>query len=337
MKPAITEATRVTPTSATLIDYIWIPHNTNEYFPFIIDTDISDHFPVCMVLGEHLGNSTHITFNENSYKLVTESTKRFLRDNLSQENWHDVLMCDDPEAVFNLFIDKLNYIYHSSIPSISKQVPYEPIRQRFKKPPWITPNVLESLELRNWFQRFAKYYPYNDYFKEQYKIHKTRCKRIVKAAKLSYYTKYFHSLKPEPKQFWQGVFKLINRKQKAGSIQRESLATASCNVYFDNINIADALNEHFATTGHSINSKFNSSPFSNLRSPRCAQKFKLSFISQAALKMIFKKLKGNMKGCLYSMPSSLLKSNFTHLHVPLIHCINVCIKHGVFPTILKLV
>ena len=88
---------------------------------------------------------------------------------MRDESWQDVLACDDPESVFNLFLAKLDNIYHNNIPTITKQVPSEPIRKRFQKPPWMTNNVLEALNLRNWFQRFSKYYPGNVHFTEQCK------------------------------------------------------------------------------------------------------------------------------------------------------------------------
>ena len=97
----------------------------------------------------------------------------------------------------------------------------------------------------------------------------------MKAAKQSYYTKYFHALRSSPKQFWRGVFESINHKQKTGSIQIDSLFVND-NLYVDEQNIANGLNEHFSTVGYQINSKFTSTPFSILQSPRCLNR--LSFL-----------------------------------------------------------
>ena len=72
-----------------------------------------------------------------------------------------------------------------------------------------------------------------------------------------------------------------------------------------------------ATIGCSINSNFASTPFSPLKSPPCANRFKLSPISSAALKVIFKKLPGNLKGSLHYMPSALIKRFRVLLETPL--------------------
>ncbi len=58
MIPTITEPTRVTPLTSTLIDniYVNVRDTTQNIHSGIIYSDISDHFPVFMLYGKHKRN-----------------------------------------------------------------------------------------------------------------------------------------------------------------------------------------------------------------------------------------------------------------------------------------
>ena len=47
----IDKPTRVTPTSATVLDHILTNENKHQVIPFVIDYDITDHYPVAVLIG----------------------------------------------------------------------------------------------------------------------------------------------------------------------------------------------------------------------------------------------------------------------------------------------
>ena len=68
MVPCITKPTRVTKSSATLIDNIFVPLNlVPNVSSYIIIEDMSDHLPIVMILSdvEIGGKSKHVVENQD--------------------------------------------------------------------------------------------------------------------------------------------------------------------------------------------------------------------------------------------------------------------------------
>ncbi len=86
MIPTITQATRVTPLTSTLIDniYINIKDNTHYICSGILASDISDHFPIFLLYGKRPKNKKQpISF----YTRSVEKKSVELNDSLATIDW----------------------------------------------------------------------------------------------------------------------------------------------------------------------------------------------------------------------------------------------------------
>ena len=115
--PVITSPTRITTTSATVIDNIFINCNNIAYDSAGIYCDISDHLPI----GAHI--ELKLDVKKNSQYIY----KRFFTQNnldaftvaLRDTSWEDVLQlsqASDPDAAYTKFLDTYCYLFDVYFP-----------------------------------------------------------------------------------------------------------------------------------------------------------------------------------------------------------------------------
>ena len=116
--PVINKPTRITKRNATAIDHII----TNSYLSSnlktgIIKTDISDHFPICLVSD---------TPDVSTYPLTTTIFKRYINDKsikqfnllLKEVNWNIVLKKKCPNKAYESFLETFLCLYEKAFPKI---------------------------------------------------------------------------------------------------------------------------------------------------------------------------------------------------------------------------
>ena len=136
MKQLITDATRVTSTSSTLIDHV-LSNTSEKICQFgTLSLDLSDH---CFVYTTRKVVKGQIN-KHNTVKL--RSLKRYSKDEfvnqLSALNWKDVLSSSDVSKAWGLFKD----FFHSVLDVVA---PIKEIRLKQKAEPWMTSDILQSI------------------------------------------------------------------------------------------------------------------------------------------------------------------------------------------------
>ena len=106
MWPTITRPTRVTQTSVTLIDNIFISSRLHHQFDsMLILDDISDHLPSLVLLKQtKIKNKEPIEFKSRK---LTEANFAIIRHSLNQVDWNGTLNSNDCNENFNIFSEIL--------------------------------------------------------------------------------------------------------------------------------------------------------------------------------------------------------------------------------------
>ncbi len=116
--PTILKPTRITETTATIIDNI-LTNSEREILTSILVTDISDHFPTILMTNLKKSNEANYIKSTNNdvykRKFTNDNISNF-KQRLSQTNWNDILNCIDVNDDYNKFVDKFNEIYDECIP-----------------------------------------------------------------------------------------------------------------------------------------------------------------------------------------------------------------------------
>ena len=259
----VSEPTRVTKDSTTLIDHIYTNNEENIQHVSVKQICLSNHFAVFCSCKPHseIGKTKHQTITYRSVKTFDES--RFLTD-LSLVPWEIIQAfdnIDDTVSVWNtLFLEILN-----------KHAPIK--RHRVKKqyqPDWLTSEILDCMKERDKYKLNGNI--------ETYKIIRNKVSSLIEQAKKRTYQTKIEEGKDDPKTIWKLFKELgangkgsnselnINIKKDDKFVQKESELTELFNSYF--VNIATNLKEPiilsdfetlrtFVTSKTPTNTKFN--------------------------------------------------------------------------------
>ena len=104
--PTITHPTRITNSSATLIDNIFVSTNLHKNFDSaILINDMSDHMPVLTLLRQtKLKNSRPLIFESRN---MTEKKIKLIKDKLIRTDWITLLKDHSCNESYNLFTNIL--------------------------------------------------------------------------------------------------------------------------------------------------------------------------------------------------------------------------------------
>ena len=140
LTPCITKPTRITHTTATLLDNIFVsPKLQQNLSPFILTEDISDHLPIIALLGNQkksLKQSMTVTVRN-----LSEEKIQLIRDDLDMIEWEDILKNLNCNKGFTTFHQILCESMNKHAPEETKKLSYK----RQIRDPWIMKGILKSL------------------------------------------------------------------------------------------------------------------------------------------------------------------------------------------------
>ena len=138
--PSITNPTRITPTSATLIDNIFT--NSNSYQTSgIIVADVSDHLPVFISTDLKVYRMKNDQADTEVRQLKDHNIKYF-KSELSKVDWEIECSGDDVNKVYGNFINKFNYLYNKCCPTSTRKINHQ--RNEIKSP-WLSYCLLKCI------------------------------------------------------------------------------------------------------------------------------------------------------------------------------------------------
>ena len=111
----ITKPTRITHTSATLIDNIYVRHTTPFVHSGILFSDISDHLPIFCLIGKRKPSKTHNEPLIFKHRPLSNVSIRHIKSALQQINWRHLHKLNINKA-FKNFTEHLNYTIASYAP-----------------------------------------------------------------------------------------------------------------------------------------------------------------------------------------------------------------------------
>ena len=140
--PLITRPTRVTETSATLIDNIFTNKSISceKSMYGILVSDISDHYPIFCVETILKSKSINVPFLKRDF---SEKNKMKFLDVMSGLDWEDIYSAANTQCAFSLFHSKLIDAHHRCFPEKSFTRTYH-IRK-----PWLTSCLRDAVRKKN--------------------------------------------------------------------------------------------------------------------------------------------------------------------------------------------
>ena len=331
LQPVIDSPTRITQTSASLLDNIF----TNVISPIqsgILLCDISDHLAIFSIFSAFSHEKNTSTPTGNHYKRIfNDSNLQSFFNKISNVSWNDHLLSDDVDEKYNTFLQIFKDNYEECFPLKSFS------QKRKLKNPWITNDLLKLCRKKSILYKKYLQNP-SDYRKEKYKKYRNFVTIKVRQAKREYFNRIFNESKDNIKLTWKLINNLLNKNKKNEDKKIESLEINN-ETMINKQEIANSFNDFFVSIGTKLkNSKINSTAHSYqdyLKSPN-KQTIFLKPITSDEIITIVDKMKNNTSSGIDEIDVKVVKYVISLICVPLASIFNDCLTCGTFPKKMKI-
>ena len=196
--PTITRPTRVTHSTSTLIDNIYISHNLcKSYHSAIITTDISDHFPCLTMLStKKIIKNDYIEFRSRK---LNPNKLRKISEHLSYTEWNCLNSLETQDA-YTKFEEVITTAINKYAPEQTHKVKQNNINE-----PWMTRGILiSSKRIHKLFLQCIKR-DKQDIAYINYVKHRNKLNSIKRKAKMAYYKNEIIKYKNDSKKLWKVI------------------------------------------------------------------------------------------------------------------------------------
>jgi len=324
--PLVTRPTRITEYSATLIDHIYTNvSQVIESSPLsgILYCCMSDHLPVfCLHRGANFTSKKKETI---TMRLVNERTINKLKSSLNEQNWRVVTGETTMENAYLSFHDVFTKCYNDCIPIVTKHI-------HVKQRPWITEGIIHSIKRRN--KLYSVYIKNPCYITEfRYKKYRNKLNHVIRCAERMYVNESIEKYKGDLKKSWSILNDLIG-KQKCNrlpdNVKINGVEISDCH------KIANSFNEFFTSVGTNLANKIKShvDPLSYMHD-EINQSMYLKPVCIKELYQIIDGLKNSSAGW-DGIKANILKHLKHDIAPVLLFLVNMSLKQGMFPDVLKI-
>ena len=331
--PAITRPSRITQTSATLIDNVFLSEILYRQFDSaLLIRDISDHLPLLVLIKQtKLMDKTPIEFK--SRKLNKDKITR-IKNILFNTDWNVHLSNMDCNTNFNIFCDHLNAVMETVAPLVVVKITG---KRRFVEP-WMTTG-LESTIMKNkklYHQTLRVTSMPKDL--DHYKNHRNMLNRLKRKAMKDYYEDRAKQYKDNTKQLWQLLNQSIGKCKHKGSII-PYITVDGVRTYTPK-KIAENFGKFYSTVGENLSAtipvgKKNIDHYLS-QIPHNGKSVVMRQTNQTEIENLIKALPNKMSSGHNEINNVMLKSLCSAISYPLQLIFNQSIATGVFPDKMKI-
>ena len=323
--PLITQPTRFTDTTQTLIDNIF----TNTFDLDCESGNILIEFADHLTQFASIKKICHSKDNEPTY--ILDDSK--FDQNLFMEDLSIQVFTqnDDP----NVYFLDLNWRYESCVKRHNKFRKLSRKENKNKQKPWITPEILIKINHRNSLFKQKKIYPENIHLKQVYNKFRNSVNRDIKKSREKHYVNYFDSCKNNMKKTWKGINELMSSGKKSSNITQ---IEHNKELITDSKKIVDTFNNFFANVGPEVDKNIPKTPISPLSflRKRVATDFKFRKTTIKEVMTIVLSLDERKSPGPSDIPIKFLRISAPIIVPHLVNIYNLSFEKGIFPDAMKL-
>jgi len=336
--PSITLPTRITQTTSTLIDNIFVNQTNRDHFSKIILSDISDHFPTfysCSLITSPNKSSPPATsfkriFSSKNFSLCQSLASALNWDQISPYNLY--LSNLTPSQSYQIFHSKILFLLNTAFPLVKNIC--SPAK-RTKLLPWISRDIINACRKKT---RLLKKFVNNPTVENKLALTRFRNqhKSNIRKAEKQYYYQQFKHCDHNIKATWKVINELIGNDPPSHDLAPTPLCID--NTQFTNPNdIANKFNDYFSNVGVTLANKIPQAPKSYcdyLPAPN-PHSFQLRPTSTSEILNLLLELENSSTQGPDNLSSSFIRSIATNIACPLSIIINHSFQHASFPDGLK--
>ena len=252
--PLITKPTRITKSTATLIDNIFTNNlSRTEHSSGILINDISDHLPIFTITEYNILDQHGTMTESNRYstrKISTKSLESFSRK-LQSFDWRSVLSKNDPTESYTVFLEEFFGLYDRFFP-IKNNKSNSSKRSNNQ---WISKGLKKSSKRKEaLYKKFLKNPTQQN--EQAYKRYRNKLNHLIRIAKKRYYSEKFSQARNDTKSTWNTINDLLGRKKSCNALPRTFLNNNNDEVSDPKL-IANEFNDFFVNVGPNLAKKFS--------------------------------------------------------------------------------
>lgn len=317
----ITEPTRITQTSETLLDLIITNKPDRILVSGTNQLGCSDHNLVYAT--RKISNSSKVC----SKYITTRQYKHYdfnkFNEELASVDWEKFKDYNDINESWNSWRTVFLNIASSNAPLRTKRVRNNPA-------PWMTADLRQSIINRDRLKVNAnKSKDPNSW--EQYKLARNAVNKNIRKAKALFYRNRINSNINNPRGIWKTINELRSKKYNDSSVNQIIINGASIQ---DPTAISDTLNEHFVNIGPLLASTIPqtcTNDFSEFVTP-CNSSFTFNNISSKSVLQYLNTLPTDKSTGLDHLPARLIRDAAPTIYQSLCELFNQSLATGVFPS-----
>ena len=200
----ITEPSRTTEKSSTLIDLIITNRPDNITNKGVFPNSIADHDMIAC--SRKINN---ICYNPKTIKCrnYTNYSPEELKSDVAKIDWSPVYDATDVDLAVQYFTSSLQLVFETHAPHIEKRVKGRPC-------PWLDIDTKKLMNRRDQTLRKASKYKSNDDWKSC-KTLRNKCNKQIKKAKSNHHKKVLNDNINKPKKFWSLIKNVFPGKSQS--------------------------------------------------------------------------------------------------------------------------
>lgn len=314
LKQTIFEPTRVTATSSSCIDNIFINIPYSE--SIVVKERLSDHFAQLLSINSRENKEAAKPI---FYRPTTKTGLDKLKNILHYTNWTPIFQSVLAEKAYKLFHDILINSYNHAFP-VRKIV-----KNTKKVSGWYTDELKKIKTNLDLIYDISLSSNNNQNIKNLYRNYRKHYRNKLYLAKIQHNRNYIQSSDNKSKAVWEVI------KKELGTCSEKPKTQITNNEF----------NEHFTTIAKNIHKELPSTSVEfehflrqSSLSPNCS--LFLRPTDEYEIKDIIFNLKNKTSSDIYGLNTVIIKAICYIICIPLAHIFNLCLSQGVFPDALKI-
>ena len=242
--PLINRPTRITSTSATIIDNIFTNNHdaTVDAYQGIMVTDISDHFPIFHIGSTNKKEPTDKFIVKRSFN---EKNKNSFLESLGNVDWDSLISSGHAQTAFTEFHKKYLEIFDKSFPK-------RKVKIFNKRKINLSDELKEAIEMKNkLFYRSLKFK--SSYNQQMYNTYRNKVSKMKLEEERKHIASLLEANKTNLRKTWAVLKSIINKKRDKRIQTRFRLANHD--IITDKKLISEGFNDFFANIGPKLASK----------------------------------------------------------------------------------
>lgn len=202
---AITSPTRVTLSTASLLDTFVTNSCADSAVSGVLCSDVSDHMPIFIFMQRAPGSRV-VGKQEYTCRVISPEKLDKFREAIHQTNWDEVYATEDADECYNKFITRVKTLFIKSFPTEKRS------RAKNARKPWVTKQFLRKIKRKNkLYQSFMRCRDLDKW--KEYKQFRNKLNKEMEKAKNEYYHRIFDTdCLRRSENVWKRLNEILNPK-----------------------------------------------------------------------------------------------------------------------------